>query len=89
MGNNNGYGTGGPGGGCGGGGGGEGSGKTLFFDRLHEALQILAEFFFAGGLMGAKLYTENFNKLDVEFALQGVSTAYTYTTFLTLITHVQ
>lgn len=47
----------------------------LFFDRLHEALQMLAEFFYADGRGlndEAKLYTENFNKLDVEFNLNGV-----------------
>ncbi len=50
--------------------------NTLFFDRLHEALQVLAEFFFADGrgLVGAKLYTETFNKLDVDFALAGRTT---------------
>ena len=47
----------------------------MFFDRLHEALQMLAEFFYADGRGlsdEAKLYTENFNKLDVEFNLNGV-----------------
>ena len=39
----------------------------LFFDRLHEALQVLSEFFYADGkgIQGKKLYTENFNKLDI------------------------
>jgi len=49
--------------------------EPIFFDRLHEALQILAEFFFADGrgIMGPKLYTPNFNKLDMQFSLNGVS----------------
>ncbi len=47
----------------------------IFFDRLHESLQILSEFFFADGrgIMGPKLYTPNFNRLDIEFSLNGVS----------------
>ncbi len=46
----------------------------IFFDRLHESLQILSEFFFADGrgIMGPKLYTPNFNRLDIEFSLNGV-----------------
>lgn len=47
----------------------------MFFDRLHEALQILSEFFYAdgAGLSEGKLYTDNFNELNIQFSLNGVS----------------
>ncbi|TRY68734.1 hypothetical protein TCAL_10740 [Tigriopus californicus] len=48
----------------------------MFFDRLHEALQILSEFFYAdgAGLSEGKLYTDNFNELDIQFSLNGKTT---------------
>lgn len=60
--------------------------SPLFFDRLHEGLQILSEFFYADGcgLTDGKLHTDNFNKLDIEFSLNGVSTSWT---ILSLLVH--
>ncbi len=48
----------------------------VFFDRLHEALQLTSEFFYADGrgLAGTKLYCDTFSRLSTEFFLNGVST---------------
>lgn len=48
--------------------------QPIFFDRLHEALLLLKEFFNADGkgIDGAKLYTDSFKRLDIQLSLNGV-----------------
>jgi len=47
---------------------------ATFFHRLHEALQLLAEFFMADGrgLLGPKLYTEQYHEIEIFFSLNKV-----------------
>ena len=47
-----------------------------FFDRLHEAMEILVEFFAldGSGLAGRKLYTEQYHEVEMFFNLNKVST---------------
>ena len=45
-----------------------------FFDRLHEAMEILVEFFTldGSGLTGRKLYTEQYHEVEMFFNLNKV-----------------
>ena len=48
----------------------------LFYDRLHEALQILSEYFLCEGrgLSSDKLYCDNFREMDLVLGLARLST---------------
>ena len=45
-----------------------------FFDRLHEAMEILVEFFGmdGSGLAGRKLYTDQYHEVEMFFNLNKV-----------------
>ena len=49
-----------------------------FFDRLHEAMEILVEFFTldGSGLTGRKLYTEQYHEVEIFFSLNKVSSRF-------------
>jgi hypothetical protein len=46
-----------------------------FFDRLHEAMEILVEFFTldGSGLTGRKLYTDQYHEVEMFFNLNKVT----------------